>query len=740
MVIAGKWGDLGYHVDSDGIVYENNEPISHLGIRKAILNDLSPAAALISYNYNVPANVERFIEEAERILEEAKKDIGWMYETSHPHCEHPDRKKGQINFTVWSDVFVCPNCSEDLVLWEVAVDKKSRKVKSDFICPTCQSRQTKSSLERAHEMVFNPNRGETVTKAKRVPVLINYSVGKQRYEKKPDAEDLMIIQRIQKQGTPYWFPKQEINKDLDLWYERDYRALGIFSIDDFYTSRNLHMTAYLWHRVRQVPDKRLRNLLIVWVQSVTMGFSLLNRFLSNAYSQVNRILSGTLYVGSFISEVSPWYALRGKIRSIAKMPIGARPGSAAISTCSISAKTLPDESIDYIFVDPPFGSNIIYSDLSIVWESWLKLHTNVQQEAVIHRRKKEGNKLADYQGMMETAFAALFAALKPGRWMTVEFHNTQNAVWNSIQEAIWRAGFIVADVRTLDKKMATFKQVTASGAVKQDLVISAYKAQTSFEQQFLKEAGNPESAWEFVSQHLAHLPVVIEEDGVIESLSERQDYLLFDRMVAFHIQRGTAVPLSASEFYAGLRQRFIERDGMFFLPEQVPEYDMVRMQAQAIAQLTLFVTDEKSGIQWLRQQLNADWGGHPQTYQDIQPRFLKQLHQLRHEILPELSVILEQNFLQDEEGRWYVPDPNKASDLEKLRHRALIREFDTYRTGNKKLKQFRTEAIRVGFAQSWSQKEYATIVQMANRLPDKVVQEDPDLLMYYDNASLMVGS
>ena len=46
-------------------------------------------------------------------------------------------------------------------------------------------------------------------------------------------------------------------------------------------------------------------------------------------------------------------------------------------------------------------------------------------------------------------------------------------------------------------------------------------------------------------------------------------YLLFDRMVAFHIQRGAGVPLSAAEFYAGLRERFIDRDGMFFLADQV---------------------------------------------------------------------------------------------------------------------------------------------------------------------------
>jgi hypothetical protein len=89
--------------------------------------------------------------------------------------------------------------------------------------------------------------------------------------------------------------------------------------------------------------------------------------------------------------------------------------------------------------------------------------------------------------------------------------------------------------------------------------------------------------------------------------------------------------------------------------------------------------------------------------------------------------------------RWYVPDPNKAIDLEKLRIRALLREFAAYTEGRGKLKQFRTEAVKVGFKQAWADRDYQTIVRVAERLPESVLQEDPDLLMYYDNASLRVG-
>jgi hypothetical protein len=235
------------------------------------------------------------------------------------------------------------------------------------------------------------------------------------------------------------------------------------------------------------------------------------------------------------------------------------------------------------------------------------------------------------------------------------------------------------------------------------------------------------------------VPSAVVSGGVVEIIAQRQADLLFDRMVAFHVQRGLAVPLSNAEFRQGLQRRFVERDGMYFLPDQVAEYDAARMEADKLGQLPLLVNDEKSTIQWLRQQLDRASGGTPQTFQDIQPRFLRQLQRARHELLPELMDILQQNFLEDDEGRWYPPDPGSAKDLERLRQNALLREFGQYREGRGRLPTFRTEAVRAGFADAYRRAAYAEIVAVAERLPETVLQEDPDLLMYYDNAALRVG-
>ncbi len=103
----------------------------------------------------------------------------------------------------------------------------------------------------------------------------------------------------------------------------------------------------------------------------------------------------------------------------------------------------------------------MYSELNFLWEAWLGVFTNNEPEAVINKTQRKG--LPEYQALMEACFREFYRVLKPGRWMTVEFHNSQNAVWNAIQEALLRAGFVVAAVRTLDKQQGTFNQVTASG-------------------------------------------------------------------------------------------------------------------------------------------------------------------------------------------------------------------------------------------------------------------------------------
>jgi 16S rRNA G966 N2-methylase RsmD len=104
--------------------------------------------------------------------------------------------------------------------------------------------------------------------------------------------------------------------------------------------------------------------------------------------------------------------------------------NSVVTNHSATSLDIISESVDYIFVDPPFGSNLMYSELNFLWEPWLRIVTNNAKEAVINKSQQKG--LFEYQQLMEDSFRALQIALKPGRWMTVEFHNSQNSGgWSS---------------------------------------------------------------------------------------------------------------------------------------------------------------------------------------------------------------------------------------------------------------------------------------------------------------------
>ncbi|GAB7057887.1 MULTISPECIES: DNA methyltransferase [unclassified Paenibacillus] len=768
--------DLGYKVDENGVVYkqESNEngidvwvPFSKLGARRAVLNDLSPAATFIAYNYNNPVDIDRFEREFEQILNQIKKDYGWMYET-----KHSNGKMGEINYTIWSDVFICPECTSEVVFWDVAVDKDAGKVKDVFFCPDCNAKLNKRVMGHAFVSKYDPIIKDTVRQAKQVPVLINYTYEKKRFEKIPDSFDLDLIEKVSGEVIPHWVPNIRLMPGQET---RRNDPIGITHIHHFYTWRNLYVFSAFFEKCP------------LWLKWIVTGS--LQRGSKQHQIAITRIggskakeggataghRRGTLYVPSNQVEMNAINLIADRAHSIKKALLALRYKSEGvlISTSS-STYQYADESnlYDYLFFDPPFGSNISYSELNSIQEGWLKVFTNRETEAIEDKFQKKT--LQEYFSLMKQSFSSAYKLLKPGRWMTVEFSNTSAAVWNVIQTALQEAGFIVANVSTLDKKRGGLNAIVGTTAVNQDLAISAYKPKSQFIEKINKEKNTDESVWSFVNGHLNHLPVFIGNKGVAETIVERTPRVLFDRMVAYHVQQGFNVPLSSWEFQKGLEQRFPIRDGMVFLETQVPEYDKKRIQVKEFAQLNLFISDENSAIEWLRQQLLKK----PQTRQDLHPNFMKEIqHIAKHELLPELDVLLEQNFLKyDGEGevpsqihaylssdykdlrnlskndpklkekakdRWYVPDPNKQADLEKLREKSLLREFNQYveelSNNKKKLKQFRTEAIRVGFHKAWTEKDYKTIVEIGNRLPESILQEDEKLLRYYDNAQTKLG-
>ena len=751
--IAGEWKKEGF-----------GKP--KWGARKAIINELSPAATSLAAGLNFPFDVEYFAERANAILRSVKSELGWMFETTHTD----GKTIGHIDFTVWSEVFACNNCSREIVFFNEAFDPSSKRVSKQICCPHCSATATKENMDLVFETFFDTPKGKTDRRPKRVPVLIRYSLGRQFFEKKPDARDLEVIRHIESLGLPKHLPTHTL-PDCQMTRVGRMKTTNTKSIHHLYFTREAHVLSALWGEAQQEGDARIRNQLKFWLDSHFINMSILNRYRPEVSFPYNP-LTGVFYVPSQIAESNPFKAYENKLKRLflAFSQNHAVSGNSIVSTGTAARLDLPNSSIDYIFTDPPFGENIYYADLNQVIESWHGVFTDVQSEAIIDRVRGKG--LHEYQALMRRSFSEYFRVLKPGRWMTVVFSNSRASVWNAIQLALQQAGFVVAEVSALDKKQGSFKQVTSTTAVRQDLAISAYKPNGGLEQRLGERGAAPESAWDFVQTHLRQLPVSKSKNGVLEIVVERDPRRIYDRMVSWLVRHDFPVPLSTEEFLEGLRSRYPECDGMVFLLEQVAEYDRKRVQSLQAPQMELFVSDERSAIDWLTDFLRK----RPSTYQDVHPEFTTQLGAgwKKHEEKPELSVLLQDNFVQyDGNGsvpsqihsylstnfkylrglekddsrlkskardRWFVPDPSKAKDLEQKRERSLLKEFDGYKTGpGRQLREFRLEVLRAGFKTAWVAKDYKTIIGIAQKIPEEALQEDEKLLLWYDQALTRMG-
>ena len=767
--VAAQWcgsAPLAYRHELESEWKKQGKAAPKWGARRVILNDLSPAATFIGANYNIPFDVDAFARAGKQLLKDVEQDIGWMYETLHSD----GKTKGRIEYMVWSQLYSCPDCAGEVNFTEEALDEETKRVKDVFSCPHCGAELTKPKLERLYVSQLDGATCKTIQVPKRAPALISYTVGGVRYEKKPTAEDLAVLERIASMPLPAQVPTIEISP-MHMTHERarmDYS--GVTHIHHFYLPRAAQAMGVLWAKAQAHPDARIRGFLLFMVEQAIWGLSVLNRYGPTHFSQVNRMLNGVYYVASQHAECSPWYNLGGKLNRLVKAFSHFKIGTngAAITTGTAAHLPLPDGCIDYIFTDPPFGENIYYADLNFLVEAWHGVTTDAQPEAIIDKFKHK--ELPDYQHLMQQCFTEYNRVLKPGRWMTVVFSNSKAAVWNAIQVALQQAGFVVAEVTALDKVQGSYRQVTSTTAVKQDLVISAYKPNGGLEDRFQNNGLTVETAWDFVQTHLKQLPAVKVTKGDFPELMnivERDPRRIYDRMASWFIRHGEMVPISTPEFLAELPVRFREIDGMVFLPDQLVEYEKARSRIPQVKQAELFVSDERSAIDWLTNFLLK----RPSTRSEIHPEYIPQIGSAKRkgEIIPELDQLLEDNFLKYDgtgevpsqihsylstnhkdlrgleknspalvakaKDRWYVPDPNKAQDLEKKREKALLKEFETYKafTG-RKIKESRLEVLRAGFRAAWAAKDYQTIIGIANKLPEETLQEDEKLLTLYDLA------
>jgi len=715
-------------IDSEWKQLYNSKP--RWGERKAICGELSPFASFIAYNYNSPTDLKVFENEANKLLFETQNECNWLYETKHSNGE-----VGLINYVVWSDVFICSNCGHEIIFWDAALDRDEKIVLDDFACSHCSSLNSKNSAERSWITIFDQALSESIRIVKTVPVYVVYTYQGKRFEKSADIFDYELCKKIDEKNIPHWFPFSRMPMGDE---SRRNDRIGMKYVHQFYTKRNLWALSILNTKINKsgIPNKLKFILTGMIKRSTKMNRIHVSNFFYGGGGWNAGGLAGTLYIPSMQVETSILEQISDKISSLKKaISFLSKNYSNLEYVASATQINLKDSSIDYIFTDPPFGANIMYSELNILPESWLKVMTNNIKEAI--ENKAQSKTLLDYQAIMNECFNEYYRILKPNKWLTVEFSNTSAAVWNGIQTALQRSGFIISHIAALDKKQGGMRSITTLTAVRQDLVITCYKPSQKFEEKFKIEKIDV-AVWEFVREHLQHLPININNEEKVSAVVERSPRILFDRLLTFYLMRGLPIPIDAGDFQIGLKQKFVERDGMFFTPEQALEYEEIYEERKDSQYVLVFdsIYSESDAVLWLRERLQKSH----QTYQEIMPDFRKANRVNRKgEFVAELKTVLEENFINESNGKWRVPNMNEAKDREALRNKSLLKEFDKYKDEldnpkTKKIKEVRVEALRAGFKMCWEKKDFRTIVNLGDKIPQNILLEDEQLLMYYDIA------
>jgi len=503
--------------------------------RRPILVDLSPAATFIAMNYVSPVNAREYMQAVEKILAVTQGEELEIYGTRCRKCG----KRLPLEYMVWSYGLLCQFCGQEFVLWDVARDERPNvresKIKTGFDCPHCGKHLEKRKLQRTQLY----------------PVQVGYwccQAGQQEARATPDESDLRMIDAVNSAGLPdeLWYPKVKLPQGINT---RQAIAHGFATVDSLYTTRNLRAVARLWDLARRWPDKEISTKLMFTVTSLYQRVTRLSEF---------RFWGGSGNIANYnipmiFNEQNVFKVFARKAKTIGNYFATWREKPQepfCISTQSATdLAAISNNSIDYIFTDPPFGGNINYSEMNYLWEAWLGVFTDTAREAIINR--VQGKTIDEYRELMTQAFQEMHRVLKPGRWLTLVFHNSSADVWSTIQAALAASGFPIAKIQTLDKRHGTFKQFVSENAVGYDLIIHCQKCpedvSPSFAQQFLMTSRASVRA--FVERLLQQDP-----DGfVVHYLHvRRQDELdsrkLYSLWIKERMEAGAVVDVDYQEF------------------------------------------------------------------------------------------------------------------------------------------------------------------------------------------------
>lgn len=424
-----------------------------------LLNELSPAACFIANRFTTVVNTSAFEAAVNAVMASLVRLREQLYSTECRECG----RRTEVLYTVWSYRVVCGDCGFEFVLWDHCKKfgriVREHKILTEFDCPSCGRTQRKSALARTDT----------------VPVLIGYKCCGSRQQEvtcTPSREDLARIAELERSAPLVngFYPCNPLPDGINL---RQPAKHGLDRVDKFYSRRNLSALSHLWHEIHRVESSELAGHLAFVFTSLYQRVTRMSEF---------RFWGGSGNTARFnvpfiFNEANVFLTFQRKARTIQDhLESTARDFRGRVVVINGSAtlmNRIPDSSMDLIFTDPPFGANINYSEMNLLWESWLGMYTDTAAEAIINRVQGKG--IAEYESLMSQSLSECYRVLRPRCWMLLVFMNSSSEVWEALRRAIGKAGFVVAKIDMLDKQHGTFKQFVSENTAGMDLVLHCFK-------------------------------------------------------------------------------------------------------------------------------------------------------------------------------------------------------------------------------------------------------------------------
>lgn len=505
------------------------------GARRAICIDIGVLPTFIGNTLLRPIDIDRFQGLFNEVMNEIESKWNWIYE-----AEDNDGNLGTIAHTVLSDVIHCTNCGAESKFLDLFVDFQNGTFKDNSECPACHAEIRAKSAKRATVTLYDDLLNSTQTSTERIPVTIYGRTGKRRWRRAVNEKDLAVLSKVNKTSFP---PNaRAISIPWGDLYRSGYHG-NITHVHHLYTKRNFLALSLLYEVASKFPDQ-FRDHFVLVVSSYNVAHStLMSRFVFKK-NKIEPVITGgqpgVLYVSGCPVEKNVFHGVRRKFNDLRKALGQINKWSPEVSVYRRPAQEsgLPDNSVDYIFTDPPFAGNIPYSEINFLSEIWLDNVTDTRYETIVS--DVQNKRLLEYEILLVRAFRENFRVLRPGRYMSIVFHHASNDVWNSLRRAIVSAGFQIVNASILDKQQTSFKQTTTTGAVKKDPIIVAQKPYLSATVR--GNELNPETPEQFIKRRLSD-----QNDTV-----ERTFDYLFSRYVGQCLSSGVDVTVDAKQFREAL--------------------------------------------------------------------------------------------------------------------------------------------------------------------------------------------